>query len=258
MRKQPVTSALPRPAQDGSIYAIPGTARTVLKIDPTTDAVVSYGPLFKSPLITSALKRNQFKWLRGIRSEAGHIYGLPCNANAMLKISRAGEVTTFGAAQIRPEAAKRWKWHGGVLIRNVIYGVPCNCEHILKVELPDPATPDAAERVSLIRGPFAGVGKWYGGVVGADGCMYSFPNCATSVMKFDPVTERASRRAVQCARPSTHESLSWLTPAEHPANARRSSCLVSCPPMGTSGTAAWWGWTATSTACPRTPRGCSR
>ena len=49
-------------AADGNIYGVPGTAKSVVKIDPRTDVVSEVGDLVVVP---GAIRGNRFKWLRG-------------------------------------------------------------------------------------------------------------------------------------------------------------------------------------------------
>jgi hypothetical protein len=162
---------------DGNIYGVPGTAKSVVKVDPRTDEVSQVGDLVVVP---GAIRGNRFKWLRGARAANGDMFGIPCNANKILRINTSGDVDMLGDPEL---LAGHWKWHGGVLHANGnLYGCPCNSEHVLKID------PERAE-VSLVGGPFPGKQKWYGSLLGGDGCMYCIPNCAGSVLKFDPVTE---------------------------------------------------------------------
>ena len=164
-------------------------------------------------VVPGAIRGNRFKWLRGARAANGDMFGIPCNANKVLRISTRGEVDMIGDPEL---LSGHWKWHGGVLHANGnLYGCPCNSERVLKI---DPRTAE----VSLVGGPFPGKQKWYGSLIGGDGCMYlleltyilrlclcvclcrcvslslcyiyipriryCIPNCAGSVLKFDPVT----------------------------------------------------------------------
>jgi hypothetical protein len=145
---------------DGNIYGVPGTAKTVVKIDPRTDVVSEVGNLVVVP---GAIRGNRFKWLRGARAANGDMFGIPCNANKVLRISTRGEVDMIGDPEL---LSGHWKWHGGVLHANGnLYGCPCNSERVLKI---DPRTAE----VSLVGGPFPGKQKWYGSLIGGDGCMY--------------------------------------------------------------------------------------
>ena len=159
--------------KDGKIYAIPGFARRVLRIDPETGAVEYVGPEFPG----------EFKWLRSVTCPAsGAIYGLPCHNDAVLKIVPGDEpeITLVGLGKC---GTGPWKFHGGVLSPDdgCIYCVPQFAERVLKI---DPAT----DECELIGATFPGKWKWYGGLLGTDGRIYGVPQCASSVLRIDPKT----------------------------------------------------------------------
>lgn len=156
---------------DGKIYAIPGFARRVLRIDPNDGGVEYVGPEYPG----------EFKWLRSVTCpKSGAIYGLPCHADTVLKIVPGPEpiITEIGAGEI---GVGLWKFHGGVLSPHdgCIYCIPQFAERVLKI---DPAT-DSCE---LIGPAFPGRNKWYGGLMGTDGCIYGVPQNAESVLRIDP------------------------------------------------------------------------
>ncbi|KAK3247240.1 hypothetical protein CYMTET_43254 [Cymbomonas tetramitiformis] len=125
----------------------------------------------------------RFKWLRGARASDGSIYGIPTNANKVLRLDPAsGDVGTIG----EDSYVGQWKWHGGVLANDGnIYGIPCNAEVVLKI------VPSTCE-VTTIGGPLLGGQKWYGGLLGEDGCIYGIPYNASSVLKIDPSTQEVT------------------------------------------------------------------
>ena len=159
---------------DGCIYAIPGFARRVLRIHPSTGAVEYVGPEF----------HGEFKWLRSVTCpKSGAIYGLPCHADTVLKIvpGEVPEITLIGEGKC---GTGLWKWHGGVLSPHdgCIYCIPQFAEQVLKI---DPAT----DTCTLIGGPFRGRNKWYGGLMGTDGRIYGVPQNATGVLRIDPAVD---------------------------------------------------------------------
>merc|ERR1719393_501508 len=84
---------------DGSIYCIPGHAKTVLRISSTGEITTLGGPL-----------HGKFKYLRGVLAKNGSIYCVPCWAEYVLKIvPSTGEVGTIGISC----GPQQWKWHGG-------------------------------------------------------------------------------------------------------------------------------------------------
>lgn len=166
---------------DGMIYAIPGFARRVLRIDPSTGAVEYVGPDFSNA---------PFKWLRSVQCPlTGAIYGLPCHHDAVLKIVPSQGVGKDG----KPKApcvslvglgscgSGDWKFHGGVLSPDdgCFYCIPQFAERVLKI---DPRT----DACTLIGAPFPGRNKWYGGLLGTDNCIYGVPQNATGVLRIDP------------------------------------------------------------------------
>ena len=169
---------------DGCVYGVPGHSKTVLRIDPKTDAVSTLLPTNGKPLI------GKYKWLRGNLHPDGAIYCIPSHAPTVLKIDCTSDppiITEMGG----PHSGD-WKWHGAVLspYDNCIYGIPQFAETVLKI---DPRT----QEVSEIGGPFPGASptgkhKWYGGLLAGDGCIYGVPQCADSVLKIDPATQRVS------------------------------------------------------------------
>ena len=162
---------------DGCIYSVPGSAKQVLKVDVATQEVSTFGGPFPG----------KFKWLRGIRAADNCIYGVPANADTVLKIDPVTQnVTTFGGP-----FPGSWKWHGAVLSPEdgAIYCIPCNAEEVLRIV---PGGDITALRRSDGGGPLAGKQKWYGGLLGLDGCIYGIPNCATAVLRVDPRTQEVS------------------------------------------------------------------
>jgi hypothetical protein len=170
---------------DGCIYGIPLHAETVLKIDPTTDEVTTMGGPFKSEVDGDGEHcsgGSTFKWHGGVVATDGCIYGIPANAESVLKIDcRTGTVSTFGG----PLPGKN-KWYGGLLGGDgCIYGIPQCANTVLKI---NPFT----QEVTLLGNLDSGGWKWHGGVVGADGNIYGIPSNADSVLKIVPSTGEVS------------------------------------------------------------------
>ena len=164
---------------DGNIYGVPGSAKSVVKVNVSTQEVSEIGHNMKGPYIETSLRKNQFKWLRGARGKDGAIYGVPSNANQVLRITPdTGECVAIGGPW-----PGLWKWHGGVMGRDGnIYGIPCNAEQVLKIDT-------VTGECSLFGGPYPGRLKWYGGLLGCDGCIYGIANCSEHVIKIDPVNQ---------------------------------------------------------------------
>ena len=145
---------------DGCVYGVPGHATTVLQIDPQTDAVRTLGKPIKG----------KYKWLRGNLHPDGSIYCIPCHAPTILRIDCTTSPPVI--SEMGGPHPGEWKWHGGVLspYDRCIYAIPQFAESVLKI---DPQTQTTSE----IGGPFPGASptgkhKWYGGLLGGDGCIY--------------------------------------------------------------------------------------
>jgi hypothetical protein len=92
---------------DGCIYGVPGSVKTVLKIDPRTDEVTNEQ---EAKHIPCSQKGGKFKWLRGaMTDETGDMFGIPSNADVVFRINRAGEVSMLG-----DRIPGCWKWHGEI------------------------------------------------------------------------------------------------------------------------------------------------
>eukprot|EP00241_Pyramimonas_parkeae_P023212 CAMPEP_0114318116 /NCGR_PEP_ID=MMETSP0059-20121206/24365_1 /TAXON_ID=36894 /ORGANISM="Pyramimonas parkeae, Strain CCMP726" /LENGTH=264 /DNA_ID=CAMNT_0001444693 /DNA_START=234 /DNA_END=1025 /DNA_ORIENTATION=+ len=183
---------------DGSVYAVPGSARSVLRIEPlpshdndNPNQVCQYrlslvGSLC-NPTVRSSMSRNRFKWLRGALARDRAIYGIPSNADCVLRIvppTRPGEeprvetIPDYNPRGRSKEEMKQleshfaflkgqWKWHGAVLGKDgVLYGIPSNADKVLRVV---PASgPDFSEQplVDVVDSmALPGKNKWYGGLI---------------------------------------------------------------------------------------------
>ena len=172
--------------EDGNIYAIPGCASHVLRINPKTGATDQIGPKLLG----------EFKWLRSVKAVDGAgnecIYGLPCHASSVLKIVPAtGAITTFGELGDR-----KWKYHGGNFANGKIWCIPQKATSVLVIDPltdtvefvggggPDSASDSASDSNS--NSDLEGECKWYGGLMGNDGCVYGMPQNADGVLKIDP------------------------------------------------------------------------
>src|SRR5690606_29548350 len=101
---------------------------SILKIDPTTDTVSTFGSLASSG-----------KFYSGVLAPNGMIYGLPFSSASILKIDPTTDtVSTFGSV-----GTSAGKWTGSVLAPNgMIYAIPYNSIKVLKISGVGTITPE--------------------------------------------------------------------------------------------------------------------
>lgn len=190
--------------ETGYIYGIPSHYHEIICVKPPSS------PEETVEISTIGLpnehKEGSFKWLRGIIHE-GYLYGIPAwNTSGVLQLRlrprKRGETKrkvqilplpnppedyerqeTIGDAGDVDRA--RWMWHGGAIGESptgpAIYAIPSNAQHVLKVNLSS-TPPSVSEFGPLLEGQ----NKWYGGILGVDGCIYGIPYTATGVLRIDP------------------------------------------------------------------------
>ena len=171
---------------DGCMYCIPGHADRVLKVNPKTDRAIQIGPQFSG----------KYKWLRGVECRNnGVIYGLPCNADSVLKIDVPNNTislieipyeTFFPKEDMegaKDERHREWKYHGGNIspVDGCIYAIPQSAHYVLKI---DPVT----DLCALVGPKLEGKYQWYGGIVGKqDDAIYGVPHNSPHVLRIHPV-----------------------------------------------------------------------
>ena len=155
----------------GVCIAIPCNAKSILRINPHTNEVVTFG----EDVLNSVEK---WSYHGGDLASDGFIYAIPANAAQVLKIDPRKMICTF----IGPTFIGVQKWYGGLLASNgCIYGIPQNSSGCLKI---NPKSGD----VSIVGEGTLPSGKymWHGGLTTHDKrYIYGFPNHADRVLKLD-------------------------------------------------------------------------
>ena len=159
-------------ARDGCIYGIPHTASSILKFDPRTEELSSFGALG-----SDAAGSRYFNGVLG--PEGRYIYCPPANAARVMRV----DTETSSCELIGQDfgVAVKWKWFGGGMGGDgAIYCVPLFHDRVLRI---DPST----QQASLFGPPLGGVPvSWRGGTAGADGCVYGTPFYSEKVLRIDP------------------------------------------------------------------------
>jgi hypothetical protein len=159
----------------GCCVALPCNHPSILKINPATDQVSTFG----TDVISNCAASGWF-YHGGVLAPNGHVYAIPANANRVLKFHPATESVCF----IGPTFESGYcKWFGGIMGSDgCIYGIPHNETGVLQI---DPRT----DKVSILMqndGQSLPLGqwKWHGGLR-AGSKIYGFPNNADSVLVVD-------------------------------------------------------------------------
>ena len=164
---------------DNCIYAIPQSAKHVLKIDPSTECISFVGP----PL------PGRWKWYGGILGKQDNaIYGIPHNSNSVLRIEGPDKVTLHG--DFSHHKCENHKWHGGAAAANgTIVSVPANSDTVLLITpgSPEPTLKEigSSDVIRTGRHRKDGKYKYLGAMCGTNGKVYIFPCASEYVLQVD-------------------------------------------------------------------------
>eukprot|EP00945_MAST-04E_sp_MAST-4E-sp1_P008010 g8010.t1 len=179
---------------DGNIYGIPQCASGVLKINPRTQECTIIGKEEVSQ--HGQGQKMGWKWHGGFYcKETGAIYGIPSNADAVLKIdTKTDTVTTIGYPLNREWSHRqdgRYKYLGGAIGPDgYCYFFPCDAERVLRVDL-------RTDKCKTIGPKFMeGMNKWQNGFCASDGCIYAIPQRAYGILKIEPSADRTKDATV--------------------------------------------------------------
>lgn len=174
--------------RNGMIYAFPSHADTVLKIDTTVTSKGEHCTLLK---IHRASYDNDtaknYKWLGGSIGEDGHIYAMPADASAILKINTTNDYcSTFGFV-----GTDKNKWQGGVLSSDgCVYAIPANGKFVLRIDT-RPEIGEGENPMQLVGNLPARKDKWQGAFIGKDGNMWAIPEGGYRILKVTPSSKRS-------------------------------------------------------------------
>jgi len=162
---------------NGICIALPSNAHSVLKIDPKTNLVKTFG---------SIKSGKDGTWMYhggGLDPVTNLIYAVPANANRVLVIDVFKETIW----EIGPDfGEQKQKWYGGIYscYNHCIYGIPHNATGVLKINLLN-------EKCEIINSNFeSGNWKWHGGLITDDGkLIIGFPNNSNQILKIDIIDQ---------------------------------------------------------------------
>ena len=178
---------------DGCIYAIPQSARYVLKVDPVTDICT---------LVAGPKLDNKYQFYGGVvGKQDGAIYGIPHNCPQVLRIHPNEGITLHGELTNANEEGGEGghKWHGGAAAPNgVIVCVAANADTVLcitPVAHSSPIITFVGDETILQSGRHRSDRKYkyLGATAGPDGRVYCFPCASEHVLAVDTVNMTTHR-----------------------------------------------------------------
>jgi hypothetical protein len=178
---------------DGTIYGVPANSRAVLylKYDKDTNSY-QIGTI---PLPDS-IKDCKMKWLRGIFAH-GYLWAIPSWAPKVLCVDvdafwgrreATGDIVQLLDLPAEHMGPMQWQWHGAGINqeKTAIYCIPSNAQQVLKVDLMSKTTSLIPIDYDQARYPSFSLdlpNKWYGGIPGADNCVYGVPYRSCAVLR---------------------------------------------------------------------------
>ena len=138
------------------------------------DCVISMEPV-------GSAYNGSWKWEGAVLGPDGFMYGIPYDANRILKFDLSTFTSTLVGEDLGSECCK---WVDGVELDGFLYGIPYKANSILKFDLESGNTTLIAEGHKLLS-----PGNFASGVLGPNGIIYFLPFAHNKVVKFDPKNE---------------------------------------------------------------------
>jgi len=148
---------------DGMVYGLPLSTNTILKIDPNTRAITTFGDTGSN------------RYYASVVGVDGKIYGIPNNTTKVLVLDVTVSPPTiefFDAVQLGYNS-------GCVGPDGLIYALPQGTNQMMWI--------DPVARTSGLFGSTIASGAYRGCKLAADGKIYHTPHAATQVMVVDPI-----------------------------------------------------------------------
>lgn len=161
---------------DQCIYGIPSHSGHVLKINPFDKTVKLIGDDIDPGAYRA---KGRYKYGGAVVGSNGIIYGLPSDAERVLRIDPVSETTRL----IGPAFQMHNKWQNGYLAPDhKIYGIPCNMDQVLQIDCEH----DQVSTIPIDPLYSHGHDKWEGGVEDHLGQLWCVPQHSKVILKIRP------------------------------------------------------------------------
>ena len=196
---------------DNCLYALPLTMRVtqkVLKIDPANDTAEEVG----IDIHSLAGNVKDWCWHDAVAGADGCIYGVPCKATSVLRFDPRAPLDskTFGKVE---ESVECRKYLAGVLgpSGRYIFCLPLMASRVLCIDTQKDTVEHIGEEFGAVEGDdFISHGKWVGGALAGDGCIYGVPfGACHRVIRIDPRAKTVSLFGPDLRRLADHPAHGW-------------------------------------------------
>lgn len=167
----------PAEALDGSgkIVAAPADAETVLIVDVAQQTV--------DVSSITGLGTGTHKWLGTVAAPSGALYGIPYNADCVLRIDLSPSPSASTPSSLCGLTGS-FQWEGGTLVGNKIYCTPRSRNQVLVIDTSD----DSVQLLAQGPIPSGVTNKWCGGGVVVGSTIYLAPQRADKILRIDTST----------------------------------------------------------------------
>lgn len=183
-------------SDDGTIVCIPNNVDRVLLITPD-EKEPTLSEIGDGSFIQTGRHRSdgKYKYLGAMAGTNGKVYVFPSGSEYVLEVDTRNNTARNVGPNLRDAGMERIfqnKWQNGLTNPHddCVYAIPLSGETLLRIDCSNDmdASVDGEVEVTTwpLPSPFETLDKWEGGVICANGLMYTMPNNCKAVLKIQP------------------------------------------------------------------------
>ena len=183
-------------SDDGTVVCIPNNVESVLLITPD-DIEPTLSEIGDGSVIKTGRHRSdgKYKYLGAMAGTNGKVYLFPSGSEYVLEVDTRKNIARNVGPNLRDSGMERIcqnKWQNGLTNPhdNCVYAIPLSGETLLRIDCSNDmdASGDGDVEVTTwpLPSPFETLDKWEGGVICANGLIYTMPNNCKAVLKIQP------------------------------------------------------------------------